>query len=62
MDDLGSRRDRRQARGQRGLTVRASAVDSEQEGTDSDTRAELELLDDRRLSNGVVYLRYRIAT
>jgi dihydrofolate reductase len=28
----------------------------------SDTRAELELLDDRRLSNGVVYLRYRIPT
>jgi dihydrofolate reductase len=26
----------------------------------SDTRAQLELLDDRRLSNGVVYLRYRI--
>jgi dihydrofolate reductase len=28
----------------------------------SDTRADLELLDDRRLSNGVVYLRYRIPT
>ena len=28
----------------------------------SDTRAELELLDDRRLGNGVVYLRYRIPT
>jgi dihydrofolate reductase len=28
----------------------------------SDTRAELKLLDDRRLSNGVVYLRYRIPT
>jgi hypothetical protein len=28
----------------------------------SDARAELELLDDRRLSNGVVYLRYRIPT
>jgi dihydrofolate reductase len=28
----------------------------------SDTRSELELLDDRRLSNGVVYLRYRIPT
>jgi dihydrofolate reductase len=28
----------------------------------SDIRADLELLDDRRLSNGVVYLRYRIAT
>jgi dihydrofolate reductase len=28
----------------------------------SDTRAELELLDDRRLSNGVVYLRYRMLT
>jgi dihydrofolate reductase len=28
----------------------------------SDTRAELELLDDRRLSKGVVYLRYRIPT
>ena len=25
-------------------------------------RAELELLDDRRLSNGVVYLRHRIPT
>jgi dihydrofolate reductase len=28
----------------------------------SDTCAELELLDDRRLSNGVMYLRYRIPT
>ena len=28
----------------------------------SDTRAELELLDDRRLGNGFVYLRYRIPT
>jgi dihydrofolate reductase len=28
----------------------------------SDTRTELELLDDRRFSNGVVYLRYRIPT
>ena len=28
----------------------------------SDTRADLELLDERRLSNGVVYLRYRIPT
>jgi dihydrofolate reductase len=28
----------------------------------SDTRVELELLDDRRLSSGVVYLRYRIGT
>jgi dihydrofolate reductase len=28
----------------------------------SDTRADLELLDDRQLSNGVVYLRYRIPT
>ena len=28
----------------------------------SDTRAELELLDERRFSNGVVYLRYRIPT
>ncbi|MEA2717322.1 MAG: hypothetical protein QOI99_1639 [Actinomycetota bacterium] len=28
----------------------------------SGTRAELELLDDRRLGNGVVYLRYRIPT
>ena len=28
----------------------------------SGIRAELELLDDRRLSNGVVYLRYRIST
>jgi dihydrofolate reductase len=28
----------------------------------SDIRAELELLDDRRLSKGVVYLRYRIPT
>jgi dihydrofolate reductase len=27
----------------------------------SDIRAGLELLDDRRLSNGVVYLRYHIA-
>jgi dihydrofolate reductase len=27
-----------------------------------DTRAELELLDDRHLGNGVVYLRYRITT
>jgi dihydrofolate reductase len=26
----------------------------------SDTRADLELLDDRRLGNGVVYLRYRV--
>ena len=28
----------------------------------SDTRSQLELLDDRRLSNGVVYLRHRIRT
>lgn len=28
----------------------------------SDTRADLELLDERRFSNGVVYLRYRIPT
>lgn len=28
----------------------------------SDIRADLELLDDRRLTNGVVYLRYRIPT
>ncbi len=28
----------------------------------SDTRAELELLDDRRFSNGVVYLRYGVLT
>ena len=28
----------------------------------SDIRADLELLDDRRLGNGVVYLRYRIPT
>jgi hypothetical protein len=28
----------------------------------SDTRADFELLDDRRLGNGVVYLRYRIPT
>jgi dihydrofolate reductase len=28
----------------------------------SDFRADLELLDDRQLSNGVVYLRYRIPT
>lgn len=27
-----------------------------------DTRAELELLDERRFSNGVVYLRYRVAS
>ena len=26
----------------------------------SDTRAELELVDERRFSNGVVYLRYRV--
>lgn len=31
-------------------------------GLPSGTRADLELLDDRRLSNGVMYLRYRIAT
>jgi hypothetical protein len=28
----------------------------------SDVRFDLELLDDRRLGNGVVYLRYRIPT
>ena len=44
------------------LFIRPILVGGGKPALPSDTRAELELLDDRRLSNGVVYLRYRIPT
>ena len=44
------------------LFIRPVLVGGGKPALPSDTRAELELLDDRRLSNGVVYLRYRIPT
>ena len=44
------------------LFVRPVLVGGGKPALPSDTRADLELLDDRRLSNGVVYLRYRIPT
>jgi dihydrofolate reductase len=42
------------------LFIRPILVGGGKPALPSDTRAELALLDDRRLSNGVVYLRYRI--
>jgi dihydrofolate reductase len=44
------------------LLIRPVLVGGGKPALPSDTRSGLELLDDRRLSNGVVYLRYRIPT
>jgi dihydrofolate reductase len=44
------------------LFIRPVLIGGGKPALPSDTRAELELLDDRRLSKGVVYLRYRIPT
>jgi hypothetical protein len=44
------------------LFIRTVLVGGGKAALPSDTRADLELLDDRRLNNGVVYLRYRIPT
>jgi len=44
------------------LFIRPVLVGGGKPALPRDTRADLELLDDRRLSNGVVYLRYRIPT
>ena len=44
------------------LFIRPLLVGGGKSALPGDTRAELELLDDHRLSNGVVYLRYRIPT
>ena len=44
------------------LFIRPILIGGGKPALPGDTRAELELLDDRRLSNGVVYLRYRIPT
>jgi dihydrofolate reductase len=44
------------------LFIRPVLVGGGKPALPSATRAELELLDDRRLGNGVVYLRYRIPT
>jgi dihydrofolate reductase len=44
------------------LFIRPVLVGGGKPALPKDTRAEPELLDDRRLSNGVVYLRYRIPT
>jgi dihydrofolate reductase len=44
------------------LFIRPVLVGGGKPALPSDTRSELELLDDRRLSNGVVYLRYGIPT
>ena len=44
------------------LFIRPILIGGGKPALPSDTRAELELLDDRRLSNGVVYLRYRVPT
>jgi dihydrofolate reductase len=44
------------------LFIRPVLVGGGKPALPSDTRADLELLDDRRLGNGVVYLRYRIPT
>ena len=42
------------------LFIRPVLIGGGKPALPSHTRAELELLDDRRLSKGVVYLRYRI--
>lgn len=44
------------------LFVYPLSVGSGKPGLPSDTRIQLELLDERRFANGVVYLRYRIQT
>jgi dihydrofolate reductase len=44
------------------LFVRPILVGGGKPALPTDARVDLELLDDRRLSNGVVYLRYRIPT
>ena len=44
------------------LFIRPVLVGGGKPALPSDTRADLKLLDDRRLSNGVAYLRYRIPT
>jgi dihydrofolate reductase len=44
------------------LFIRPVLVGGGKPALPGNTRADLELLDDRRLSNGVVYLRYRIPT
>jgi dihydrofolate reductase len=44
------------------LFIRPVIVGGGKPALPSDTRVDLELLDDRRLSDGVVYLRYRILT
>ena len=44
------------------LFIRPVLVGGGKPALPSDTRADLELLDDRRLGNDVVYLRYRIPT
>jgi dihydrofolate reductase len=44
------------------LFIRPVLVGGGKPALPSDTRVDLELLDDRRLGNGVVYLRYRIPT
>jgi dihydrofolate reductase len=44
------------------LFIRPILVGGGKPALPSDARAELELLDDRRLGNGVVYLRYRVPT
>lgn len=44
------------------LLIRPILIGGGKPALPSGTRADLELLDDRRLSNGVVYLRYRIPT
>ena len=44
------------------LFIRPVVVGGGKPALPSGTRADLELLDDRRLSNGVVYLRYRVPT
>ncbi len=44
------------------LFIRPVLVGGGKPALPSDTRADLELLDDRRLGHGVVYLRYRIPT
>jgi dihydrofolate reductase len=44
------------------LLIRPILIGGGKPALPGDTRADLELLDDRQLSNGVVYLRYRIPT
>ena len=44
------------------LFIRPVLVGGGKPALPSDTRADLELLDDRRFSNGVVYLRYSVST